>query len=145
MNMIRAAVPGALGVLLSISAAAQGPIASDQPASSGPFMEPTMMRVVPYPDEIYALPEVAPVVTYACYRIGRCSAYDLYRFRDRPNRLTRLAPEAPPEDAARLSLFQYRWVLVPVTPEENIRPKYRTASKVREEYRAVGTPTDGPN
>jgi len=145
MNMIRAAVPGALGVLLSISAAAQGPIASDQPASSDPFMAPTMMRVVPYPDEIYALPEVAPVVTYSCYRIGRCSAYDLYRFRDRPNRLTRLAPEAPPEDAARLSLFQYRWVLVPVTPEENIRPKYRTASQVREEYRAVGTPTDGPN
>jgi hypothetical protein len=101
-----------------------------------------MMRIVPYPDELQALLGYAPA---SCYRIGRCSAYDLYRFRDRPNRLTRLAPEAPPEDAARLSLFQYRWVLVPVTPEENIRPKYRTASQVREEYRAVGTPTDGPN
>jgi len=143
MNMIRAAVPGALGVLLSISAAAQGPIASDQPASSGPFMEPTMMRVVPYPDEIYALPEVAPVVTYSCYRIGRCSAYDLYRFRDRPNRLTRLAPEAPSETGASPPSIHYQWVFVPITPEENILPTYRTASQVRDEYRAVGRRIDG--
>ena len=143
MNMIRAAVPGALGVLLSISAAAQGPIASDQPASSGPFMEPTMMRVVPYPDEIYALPEVAPVVTYSCYRIGRCSAYDLYRFRNRPNRLTRLAPEAPSETGASPPSIHYQWVFVPITPEENILPTYRTASQVRDEYRAVGRRIDG--
>jgi len=143
MNMIRAAVPGALGVLLSISATAQGPIASDQPASSDPFMAPTMMRVVPYPDEIYALPEVAPVVTYSCYRIGRCSAYDLYRFRNRPNRLTRLAPEAPSETGASPPSIHYQWVFVPITPEENILPTYRTASQVRDEYRAVGRRIDG--
>jgi hypothetical protein len=146
MKALRAVLPGAVGVLLSMSAAAQGPIASDQPASvAGPPMEPTMMRVVPYPDEMYALPGVAPAVPYAwCYRIGRCSAYDLYRFRDRPNRLTRLAP-APPESVAAPASIQYRWFLVPVTPEENILPKYRTASQVRDEYRAVGRPIDGPN
>ena len=147
MKTIRAVVPGAIGVLLSMSAVAQGLIASGPPASvTGPSMEPTMMRVVPYPDEAYALPGVAPAVPDAsCYRVGRCSAYDLYRFRDRPNRLTRLAPEAPPESVIRPPSIQYLWFLVPVTPEENILPKYRTASQVRDEYRAVGRPIDGPN
>ena len=147
MKTIRAVVPGAIGVLLSMSAAAQGLIASDQPASvTNPSMEPTMMRIVPYPDEMYTPPGVAPAVPYAsCYRIGRCSAYDLYRFRDRPNRLTRLAPEAPPESVIRPPSIEYLWLLVPVTPEENILPKYRTASQVRDEYRAVGRRIDGPN
>src|SRR5688572_5503158 len=82
---IRAAVLGAVGMLLSMSVAAQGPIASDPPASvTGPSIEPTARRVVPYADE---MPGVAPAVPYSCYRVGRCSAYDLYRFRDRPNRL----------------------------------------------------------
>jgi hypothetical protein len=140
MKTIRA---GAVGMLLSMSAAAQGPIASDQPVSvTGASTEPTMMRVVPYPDEMYMLPGDAPA---SCYRIGRCSAYDLYRFRDRPNRLTRLAPEAPPESVARPPSIHYLWFLVPVTPEENILPKYRTASQVRDEYRAVGRPIDGSN
>jgi hypothetical protein len=146
VKTIRAAVSGAVGMLLSMSAAAQGPIASDQPASvTGPSMEPTMMRVVPYPEEMYTLPGVAPAVPYSCYRVGRCSAYDLHRFRDRPNRLTRLAPEAPPESVALPPSIHYLWVFVPATPEENILPKYRTASQVRDEYRAVGRPIDGPN
>lgn len=147
MKAIRAVLPSAVGVLLSMSAAAQGPIASDQPAPvTGAPTEPTMMRSVPYSDEMYTLPGVAPAVPYAsCYRVGRCSAYDLYRFRDRPNRLTRLAPEAPSESVAAPSSIQYQWFLVPVTPEENILPKYRTASQVRDEYRAVGRPIDGPN
>ena len=146
MKTIRAVVPGAVGMLLSMSAAAQGPNASDQPASvTDPSMEPTMMRVVPYPDEMYTLPGVAPAVPYSCYRVGRCSANDLYRFRDRPNRLTRLAPQAPPESVALSPSIHYLWVFVPVTPAENILPKYRTASQVRDEYRAVGTPIDGPN
>jgi hypothetical protein len=144
---IQAILPDAFGVLLSMSAAAQGPIASDHPASvTSPLMEPTMMRVVPYPDEMYTLPGVAPAVPYAsCYRVGRCSAYDLYRFRDRPNRLTRLAPEAPPESVAAPASIQYQWFVVPVTPEENILPKYRTASQVRDEYLSVGRPIDDPN
>jgi hypothetical protein len=146
MKTIRAVVPGAVGMLLSISAAAQGPIASDQPAFvTGRPMGPTMMRVVPYPDEMYTLPGVAPAFPYSCYRIGRCTAYDLYRFRDRPNRLTRLAPEAPTESDALPPPSHYLWVFVPVTPEENILPKYRTASQVRVEYRAVSRPIDGPN
>jgi hypothetical protein len=145
MRTVRTILPGAVGVLLSMSAAAQGSIASDQPSFvAGPRVEPTMMRVVPYPDEMYTLSGVAPAVP-SCYRIGRCSAFDLYRFRDRPNRLTRLAPEAPPESFARPASVQYMWFLAPVTPEENILPKYRTASQVRDEYRAVGRPIDGPN
>jgi len=105
-----------------------------------------MMRIVPYPDEMYPPSGVAPAVPYAsCYRVGRCSADDLYRFRDRPNRLTRLAPEAPPETVTWPASVQYIWFFVPVTPEENILPKYRTSSQVRDEYRAVGRPIDGPN
>ena len=86
---LRAVVPGAVGVLLSMPIVAQEPMASDRPGSgAGPSIEPTMIWVVPYPDEIYAVP-------YSCYRVRRCSGYDLYYFRDRPNRLTRLAPEPP--------------------------------------------------
>ena len=144
LKPICAAVSGAVGVLLLMSAAAQGPIAPDQPNSStGPFMQPTMMRVVPYPDEMYPLPGVVHEVPYSCYRIGRCSAYDLYRFRDRPNRLTRLAPEAPSETGASPPSIHYQWVFVPITPEENILPKYQTKSQVRDEYRAVGRRIDG--
>jgi hypothetical protein len=141
------ALPSALAVLVSMSAVAQGLTAFDQPASvAGPPIGPTMLRVVPYPDQMYALPGVAPAVPYAsCYRVGRCSAYDLYRFRDRPNRLTRLAPEAVPQSVAGRASIPYLWFLVPATPEENIVPKYRAASQVRDEYRAVGRPIDGPN
>ena len=144
MKTIRAVVPGAVAMLLWMSAAAQGPIAADQPASvTGPSLGVTMMPVVPYPYEMYPLPGAAPETPYAsCYRVGRCSAYDLYRFRDRPNRLTRLAPEAPPERAPSI---HYLWFLVPVTPEENILPKYRTSSQIRDEYRAVGRPIDSPH
>ena len=139
----RAVVPGAVGLLLPIWAVAQGPMASDQPAFvSGPSFGLTMMQVVPYQDETYILPGDAPA---SCYRIGRCSAYDLYRFRDRPNRLTRLAPEAPSESAALAPSIYYQWIFVPVTPEENILPTYRTASQVRDEYRAVSRPIDAPN
>jgi hypothetical protein len=141
------ALPSALGVLLSMSAAAQGLTAPDKPASvAGPPIGSTMMWVVPHPAEMYAVPDIAPAVPYAsCYRIGRCSASALYRFRDRPNRLTRLAPEAPPESVAGPALLPRPWFLVPVTPEENILPQYRAASQVRDEYRAVGRPLDGPN
>jgi len=138
------AVRGAVGMLLSLLAAAQGSTASDQTApGTGPLMQPTMMRAVPYSEEMYPLAGVSPEAPYSCYRIGRCSAYDLYRFRDRPNRLTRLAPEAPPETAALPLSSLYLWVFVPVTSEENIIPKYRTASQVRDEYSQVGRRIDG--
>ena len=147
MKTIRAIIPGVVGLVLSMSAAGQGLVASDQPTSvTGSPVEPTMMRVVPYADEMYTLSGIEPAVPYpSCYRVGRCSAKELYRFRDRPNRLTRLAPEAPPESVAWPASVRYMWLLVPVTPEENILPKYRTASQVRDEYRAVGRPIDGPN
>jgi hypothetical protein len=128
-------------MLLSMSAVEQGSMASDQPAPVTSFFQPTMMRVVPYPNETSTLPGIT--VPYSCYRVGRCTAYDLYYFRDRPNRLTRLAPEAPTESDA--LPIDYVWVFAPVTPEENIFPKYRTASQVRDEHRAVGRPIDGPN
>src|SRR4051812_46425077 len=112
MKPIRATLPGAVGTLLSFSAAAQPFTALDEPApSTGALMQPTMMRVVPYPEEMYLAPEIAPEAAYSCYRVGRCSAYDLYRFRDRPNRLTRLAPEAPPQTVALSPLTHYLWVL----------------------------------
>lgn len=134
-------LPAAFGLLFSMAAMAQGLIASDQLASEvGPPTGPTMMQVIPHPYGMYAAPAVP-----SCYRIGRCSAYDLYRFRDRPNRLTRLAPEAPPESVADAAWIPYRWFLVPATPEENILPEYRAASQVRDEYRAVGRPIDSPN
>ena len=144
---IRAIVSGTVGVLLSMLAAAQGLIASDQPTSVvGPPVEPMMVPVIPYANEIYPLSGVVPALPYpSCYRIGRCSANDLYRFRDRPNRLTRLAPEAPPESAIWPASVRYTWALVPVTPEENILPKYRTASQLRDEYRDVSRPIDVPN
>jgi hypothetical protein len=138
-------LPGAFGVLLSMAATAQGLIASDQLVSeAGPPIGLTMMQVAPYPHGMYALPDVGPAVP-SCYRIGRCSADDLHRFRDRPNRLTRLAPEAPPESVAEAASIHYRWFFVPATPEENILPQYRAASQVRDEYRAVGRPIDSPN
>ena len=145
MKTICTVLLGAVGLLLSTLSAAQGSIASDQSTPViGPLVEPRMMWVVSYPDEMYSLSGAAPAVSYpSCYRIGRCSANDLYHFRDRPNRLTRLAPEAPPESLA--SPVRYLWLLAPVTPEENILPKYRAASQVRDEYRAVGRPIDGPN
>lgn len=142
---IRVVVPGAIWMLLSISAVAQGIRASDQPASvTTRLMGLTIMQVVPFPEQMDGLP--GPEVPYpSCYRVGRCSAYDVYRFRDRPNWVTRLAPEAPVDSAAWQASVPYMWVFVPVTPEENIVPKYRMASQVREEHRAVSRPIDGPN
>ena len=93
-----------------------------------------MVWVLPYVDETDAVP-------YSCYRFRRCSAYDLYYFRDRPNRLARLAPEPPTEGAELLPSIA--WVFVPVTPEENILPSYRAASQIRDEYRTVGKPIEG--
>jgi len=78
-------------MLLSVSAMSQAPVASDPmaTASSPHPLGLTMMQLVSYPHEDIALPEIAPGVPYAsCYRIGRCSLFDLYRFRERPNRLT---------------------------------------------------------
>jgi hypothetical protein len=133
--------------VLATSAMSQGPVASDPLATTTDSpVGPTMMQPMPYLREGITLPEIAPGVPYAsCYRIGRCSALDLYRFRDRPNRLTRLAPQAPLDTVEGNSWNPYRWVLVPITPDENILPSYRDAGQVRAEYRTVGMPIDNPN
>jgi len=136
-------IPTVAGMLLSMSVAAQGSIAPDRPVFiPRPSFEPTMMRLDPYADETDALPGLEP---YSCYRVRRCSAHDLYYFADRPNRLTRLAAEAPPQTVAWQDSVPYVWVFAPVTPEENILPSLRRTSQVRDEYRAVGTPIDDPN
>jgi len=134
----------ALGLLFSVS------VAAEEPGASAPYQTfpigSTVMWVVTYPDDMYISPGTAYDIPYAsCYRIGRCSAYDLYRFRDRPNRLTRLAPEAPHESGAWPAPITYRWALIIATPEENIVPEYRTASQVRDEYVGVGKPIRGPD
>jgi hypothetical protein len=135
------AIFGVAGVLSS-SPAAQGETAIiHPPLAVARSFEPTMMRVVPYPDDSYALPAVEP---YSCYRFRRCSVYDLYYHGDRPNWLTRLAPQPPAESVEPPASTQYQWFFVPVTPEKNILPKYWTASQVRDEYRAVGRPLEEP-
>ena len=135
---VRVFVSAVVELLLTMSAFAQEPIAGEHIASTSRPMELTMMPVARDPDETYVAP-------YACYRLGRCSAYDLYRYRYRPNRLTRLAPAAPAESDDLAASSDYVWFFVPVTPEENILPKYRAASQVREEHRAVSRPIDDPD
>jgi hypothetical protein len=136
-----------LTMSLSAPAMSQGSVAFDPPATASDSpLGPMMMQLVAYPHEGIALPEIAPGVPYAsCYRIGRCSALDLYRFRNRPNRLARLAPEAPSDAFAENGWTSYAWILVPVTPGENIVSRYQEAGQVRAEYRTVGTPIDDPN
>jgi len=133
-------------MVLATSAMSQGPVTAPLATTTDSPVGPTMVQQVPDPRESIALPEFAPGVPYAsCYRIGRCSALDLYRFRDRPNRLTRLAPQPPSDTVEGNGWNPYRWVLVPITPDENILPRYRDAGQVRAEYRTVGMPIDNPN
>jgi len=135
----------AFGILSSVSAAAQGLVAQDQSVSAERTpIAPTTIWIVAYPAEVYSFPAVAPVAPYSCYRIGRCSAYDLYRFRDRPNRLTRLAPAVPRETVAKVASIMFP-SFAPATPEENIVAAYKAASQVRNEYRAVSRPIDDPH
>ena len=143
MKAIRTVFCGVVGTVFSISAGAQGPSAPESPVFlTGGQSQPTLIRVVPNPDEINTLTrESFP----SCYRVGRCSAYDLHRFRDRPNRLTRLAPEPPAGTGAQLPPIHYEWVLAPITPEQNIVSRYRNASQIRDEYRAVGVPVERGN
>jgi len=147
MSTRGSAIAVGLLMLVSMSAISQGPVASDPMATaSNPPLALTMLQVVPYPHENITLREIAPGVPYAsCYRVGRCSLLDLYRFKDRPNRLTRLAPEAPSETGGGNGGNSYHWVLVPTTPDENVLPRYLGAGQVRAEYRSVGMPIDKPN
>src|SRR5262245_43573817 len=117
-----------VGMVVAMTVAAQDLTASESPAPQASYsMAPAMARLVLGSDEIYT-PLGAESAVPSCYRIGRCSALDLYRFRDRPNRLLRLAPETPLRPPA----TEYIWILLPATPAENIIPKFQAASQVRE-------------
>jgi hypothetical protein len=74
----------------------------------------------------------------SCYRAGRCTLEDLYALGGRPNRLDRLAPTAPDPPYAGRPLD--RPANVPPTAAEEIRPEYRGASVLREEFKDSGTP-----
>jgi hypothetical protein len=76
----------------------------------------------------------------ACLRMGRCTAFDVYRFQGRPNRLQRLAPQAPLDPSQAGFAGDMPRFDVEATPPENIAPAYRDASQVRPEYRDVGAP-----
>ena len=129
-------------ILLSTSGTSQGIVATDPLVASDFPLGRTMMQPVPYPNEVNMMSEVTTDVP-SCYRIGRCSAFDLYRFRDRPNRLTRLAPAAPPDTIALTGwIIPHRWVPVPITPDANILPRYRGTGQVRAEYGTVGMPIE---
>ena len=74
----------------------------------------------------------------ACLRVGRCTTLDVYLFQGQVNRLQRLAPIPPPQEASWFPHARPR--PVPPTPEQDIVPEYRSASQVRSEYVDVGRP-----
>ena len=87
-----------------------------------------------YPDPLRFTDELP-----SCYRFGRCTLRDLELFRDRPNRLDRLAPAVPAGALHAGSAPPNRAAVAP-TPEENIRPEYRGASVPRAEFSESGKP-----
>ena len=82
------------------------------------------------------IPDAAP----SCYRMGRCSPAEVAAYRYRVERLDRLAPAAPPGTEVPEA---FRRPAPPPTAVEDIRPEYRDASVVKEEYRESGRPVDG--
>jgi hypothetical protein len=81
-------------VLLSMVAAAQRLAPTLPPADTVTrTMAPTMVQLVPYPDE----PDEIEAALASCYRVRRCSAYDLYQFPVSTQLATRRAPVAPME------------------------------------------------
>jgi len=86
-------------------------------------------------------PARVPDVTPACYRYGRCSTAEAAAYRRRAEQLDRLAPAAPAAPAA--VTRSGPGPLPPPTAEQEIRPEFRGASVVREEYRDSGRPIAG--
>ena len=83
----------------------------------------------------------SPDALPSCYRYGRCSPAEMAAYRYRVERLDRLAPSAPPDTLVPHASGPY--ALPPPTADEDIRPEYRDASVVKEEYRESGRPIDG--
>lgn len=106
----------------------------------GPY-PPSLVVVPSYSYGAYRSPAPLAADPPPCLRFGRCSAFELYLFRDRPERLERLAPAAPPSGFP--PAVQMRNVFPPDvtrTPDENILPEYRGKSLPREDYSESGKP-----
>ncbi len=111
----------------------------------GPVVAPlyTPVVVLPYPvlpgygGALLAPPPRSDGLP-SCYRAGRCTLADLYALGGRPDRLDRLAPNAPDPPAPGRALE--RPANVPPTAADEIQPAYRNASVPREEFRESGTP-----
>ncbi len=67
----------------------------------------------------------------SCFRYGRCTADEVQRLREHIQRADRVAPQVP-EARARPPTLP-RGDVTP-TPEDQIQPAYRDASRLREEY-----------
>jgi len=100
---------------------------------------PVPLHPYPYGGYLYPDPLRFSENLPSCYRFGRCTLRELELFRDRPNRLDRLAPGAPSGAPHAGSAPPSRAVVAP-TPEENIRPEYRGASVPRAEFSESGKP-----
>jgi hypothetical protein len=114
-----------------------------------PVAPVVLVPLYPYPYGVYPDPLRFSDELPSCYRFGRCTLRDLELFRDRPNRLDRLAPAAPglkpPAAGAAPPFTGGQWeppsrAAVQPTPEENIRPEYRGASVPRAEFSESGKP-----
>lgn len=77
----------------------------------------------------------------ACYYHGRCTADDLRRLRDHLQRLDRVTPQPPRSETPMLT---QRHADVPPTAADQIRPEFREASQLREEYRAKAAESGEP-
>ncbi len=104
-----------------------------------PVAPVVLVPLYPDPYGVYADPLRFTDELPSCYRFGRCTLRDLERFRDRPNRLDRLAPAVPAGAPHAGSAPPSRAAVAP-TPEENIRPEYRGASVPRAEFSESGKP-----
>ena len=137
---LRSWILAGLALGLTMSAAAQTPVAGSAGVAYGAHVRPpgVMPPPYPYPHSGASYPDPLRLTDElpSCYRFGRCTLRDIERFRDRPHRLERLAPTAPASvETLRPSGGDASRSGVAPTPEENIRPEYRGASLPREEFR----------
>jgi hypothetical protein len=146
--MQRCAVICAALALIAPAALAQVAVAGGAAIVYGPLAPIAPWPGVLYPPAPYMLVDpwlAAPLVPRSpgnlpsCYRYGRCSAAEIAAYRYRIDRLERLAPSAPADPRA-WDPQPARLPLAPPTPEENIRPEFRGAGLVREEYAGSGRP-----
>lgn len=113
----------ACGIAIVLALAAGFPIAAAADARLPPHTRTS------YPYGYYAYDP--------CYRYGRCTADEMSRLREHIQRADRVAPQAPEARVRAPAPFR---VDVEPTPESQIQPEYREASRLREEYRGAPAP-----